>query len=860
MIVPTPRLDDRTFEQLRTQAVEFVRNRHGAWDDLGDGDPGTILLEAFAYLTDVLLYRVNRVPDKARREFLGLIGVHVAPPGAASATLQFERSGADSSDVVVVPAATRVQATDSSGGDPVVFVTNEPVRIEAGAPSVTVGASQCGQVEGELLGISTGEAGQQFALHDAPVVLPTGHELDLVIAVEASTADLEDRPDAVAFDDRAFGIWDIVESFVGVPTASRVVRVDRASGLVSFAPAVRAPLPDGGIAAHPMPLAQVPPAGRQVRAWYRIGGGSRGNVGPGTLTTFDGPAPAAVTVTNPNRAVGGCDAESMDQALRRAPELFHEPRRAVTADDFEALARRAGGVARARAITEAEHWAHATAGTVEVRLVPSVDDADGPPGAARLEAGQQEPLLDRVRQTIRRQQPLGIRSVVRWAQYKEVTVHLRVVVGRSEDPGAVKRRVEQRLHGVLSPTPVTGNESGWPFGRALRASNVYNAVFSEPGVRYADRIVMELGECPDGDVGALAADRFQPNSWYVAQAGTLFRSENGGLGWEAVHTFASGTIMRIIPSDDRPGHLAVIVAGDDEHSSRVHVSPDCGSTWPPEPVLGFSWSTEDNPQVVRDVCWVPAAHGDLLVATDRGLYRVGLDEATPRPWIVDPSAPDKGCWTAAVSPTGDGRVEVAVAMQSRGGVWLIGPDLEGQFRNIGLDDVDVRRLLVERRNIRSFLWAPTFAVGDDIGTGCHRAELRGRDDLPTEWSHLGAGWNGGICHDLAFLGDRVLAASEFNGVLTLDQGHAEEEATWQPPSVQTSGLPLLENRRFQPVRSIDAASDVALVGTGRSVFRTRDGAAYSDAARRRVNDLVTLPASWLFASGTHEVTVEVETR
>ena len=30
----------------------------------------------------------------------------------------------------------------------------------------------------------------------------------------------------------------------------------------------------------------------------------------------------------------------------------------------------------------------------------------------------------------------------------------------------------------------------------------------EPGVRYADNIVMELAECPDGDVGTLAADRF----------------------------------------------------------------------------------------------------------------------------------------------------------------------------------------------------------------------------------------------------------------------------------------------------------------------------------------------------------------
>ena len=46
-------------------------------------DPGVVLVEAFAYLTDVLLYRLNRVPDRLYATFLNLIGTTVGPPGAA---------------------------------------------------------------------------------------------------------------------------------------------------------------------------------------------------------------------------------------------------------------------------------------------------------------------------------------------------------------------------------------------------------------------------------------------------------------------------------------------------------------------------------------------------------------------------------------------------------------------------------------------------------------------------------------------------------------------------------------------------------------------------------------------------------
>lgn len=839
--IPVPNLDDRDFEQLRRDALAFAASRGSEWTDLGPGDPGVVLLESFAYLTDVLLFRLNRVPEKARGEFLRLLGLGVMPPGAAHVVVELRRGEGD--DVLTVPGGTRVTA--GTGQDAVEFLIADSVQLGAGPSTTNVVAHHVDQVGPEVLGISTGEPGQTFRLSHTPVVRPTGHELDLFIGVELD-ATLADRPDARVADGRAFERWEVVETFAGVRPDARVCRVDRSSGLVTFAPAVRQA--DGGVA----PMGSVPPARRQVCAWYRVGGGSGGNVASGALTRLE-PAVGGVEVTNPLRAVGGADPETLEDALRRASEVFHEPRRAVTADDFVALARRIGGVARAVATTEAEAWVHATPGSVELRLVPAVG-TDAPPTAAELREAQQEGLLRRVAQEIADRQPLGVRSSVRWCRYKPVAIHVTITVAPTEDPTAVRDRVATSLRHAISPTPRPDGTEGWPFGRSLTALTVYDIARLEPGIRNVDAVGFEVLETPDGRVGALAADRFQLRTWYAGDATALYRSQNDAVGWERLHLFDGGAITRIVPADDRAGAVAVIVAGADGHSSQLHVSLDCGETLQ-GPVASFSWTGEDAPQVIQDVAWLPeGGTDDLLLATDRGLYRLRIGDP-PRSWVVDPGAPNRGCWAVAAAPTPDGTVEVLVAQQEKGDVWRVldGGDV---FTGQGLGHADVRRLVIERRGLRLFVWAPTFAVGTDEGLGCYRGELRTDVDSVISWVHLGLGWNGGICHDLAFLGERVLAASQFNGVLVRDTVDPDEP--WRSPSVEDSQLPLTETRQFQPATSVDASGLVALTGTHRGVFRTTDGAVFELAARRAEPDSVTLPDGWLFVSGEHEVEVRVE--
>ena len=52
----------------------------------------------------------------------------------------------------------------------------------------------------------------------------------------------------------------------------------------------------GASSAEPEALAEVPPADRQIRVWYRRGGGSNGNVTAGLLTTLKDPIPGVEVI------------------------------------------------------------------------------------------------------------------------------------------------------------------------------------------------------------------------------------------------------------------------------------------------------------------------------------------------------------------------------------------------------------------------------------------------------------------------------------------------------------------------------------------------------------------------------------
>src|SRR5438067_5309309 len=92
MALPAPNLDDRRFQDLVDDAKRLVQQRCPAWTDHNVSDPGVTLIETFAWMTDLLLYRLNRVPERLYVKFLELIGVNLFPPTTAQVAVTFRLS------------------------------------------------------------------------------------------------------------------------------------------------------------------------------------------------------------------------------------------------------------------------------------------------------------------------------------------------------------------------------------------------------------------------------------------------------------------------------------------------------------------------------------------------------------------------------------------------------------------------------------------------------------------------------------------------------------------------------------------------------------------------------------------------
>lgn len=125
--------------------------------------------------------------------------------------------------------------------------------------------------------------------------------------------------------------------------------------------------------------ALLPTGQNNLQATYRVGLGSAGNVGAGTLTTLVDRPLGVSGVTNPQGANGGQDAQSVDDIRSNAPLTVLTLGRAVSITDYQNFAGTFAGIAKAYAL-----WIPSGPGRGVFLTVAGVDGAVLPAGSSTL--------------------------------------------------------------------------------------------------------------------------------------------------------------------------------------------------------------------------------------------------------------------------------------------------------------------------------------------------------------------------------------------------------------------------------------------------------------------------------------------
>jgi predicted phage baseplate assembly protein len=131
MPLPAPNLDDRKFQDIVDEAKRLIPRFCPEWTNHNLSDPGVALIELFAWMSEMVLYRVNQVPDRLYVHFLNMVGIEPFAPSVARVDLTFWLS-AVLDEPIVVAAGTQVMTAAGAGatGEPTVFSTSDDLVIE----------------------------------------------------------------------------------------------------------------------------------------------------------------------------------------------------------------------------------------------------------------------------------------------------------------------------------------------------------------------------------------------------------------------------------------------------------------------------------------------------------------------------------------------------------------------------------------------------------------------------------------------------------------------------------------------------------------------------------------------------------
>jgi hypothetical protein len=382
------------YSTLRDDALALIARIAPDFTKTNPADPGMVAFELVCFIGDLIRYYQDRQFNEAFLitsieraniiRHLKMIGYLLSTAAPASTSLTFTLAKAYSSSVTF-PQGAKITTEDGVVAGELV----DKLEVAAGSTSGAVD-----WIEGETvvadLGESDGSASQKF------VLAQSGDPQGFIGESETIVVD---------------GIvWTRVDDFLSSDSAAQVYVVD-----VDAFDQATVIFGDGVNGA-------VPADGALITATYRIGGGELGNVEADTLKKYVGSVTAAdgttvsFSVTNPAKASGGANKESNAHAKLYGPRSLATNGRAVTTADYQTIAEKVPGVARALAQTSNEDPAIAE-NTVHVQIVPT---GSGTPSQL---------LLDTVEAALKSVKPNTTRLRVLPAVYIDValvgTVYLR---------------------------------------------------------------------------------------------------------------------------------------------------------------------------------------------------------------------------------------------------------------------------------------------------------------------------------------------------------------------------------------------------------------------------------------------------
>jgi predicted phage baseplate assembly protein len=370
----------------------------------------------------------------------------------------------------------RVRLTEPNSSTGAYKVSPDLEKITLESRGGTVIARHAITVLNEFIGESDGTPGQLFSVGNVPVLARDPKRDYLVV----------EEPGAIGEK------WTEVPDFGESHEDDLHFTLDDLDGTITLGPAL---LQTTG---NVYKFGKTPAKGAQLRfSRYQYGGGVLGNVPKGALQILKTSIPYIARTINRSPAMGGANAQSLEEAKLKAPQMLRTRWRAVTVDDFEYLGGRVPGVGRVKCLGSSEQPGkpgEPKPGQVVLLIVPEVDNPAGriTPEAMTLSAE----LRSAVMGNLNERRLVGTTLDVRSPQYQWISVQAKLrLTERANDPiiaAETRDRAEAALYAYLNPFTGGPRGEGWGFGRDLHQSELHGVLQRIPGVEFVEEVTVGI--------------------------------------------------------------------------------------------------------------------------------------------------------------------------------------------------------------------------------------------------------------------------------------------------------------------------------------------------------------------------------
>ena len=176
--------------------------------------------------------------------------------------------------------------------------------------------------------------------------------------------------------------------------------------------------------------------------------------------------------------------EDLEEQIFEAKKALKGINRAVTSADYEYLAMKTDGVARVKALPLFHPKIKGDVpNTVSVIILPDLND-EQIQSIGRNSLILDKKLLSDVYNDLNTKRPLSIEIFVLYPEFVNISVVATVVKKQEYLDKNVQKAVEDALNMFLHPLKGGADGHGWPFGRPVYISEIYEVIDNVKGVDY----------------------------------------------------------------------------------------------------------------------------------------------------------------------------------------------------------------------------------------------------------------------------------------------------------------------------------------------------------------------------------------